>query len=70
MIPGLESIPESDFPLFSEIFDSDSNSDSNCCQNRFQSGIGSRAGIDSRTGIGSGTGIDSNHRMGSYKLQT
>ena len=28
MIPGQESIPESDFHHFSEIYDSDSNSDS------------------------------------------
>ena len=53
MIPGPESIPESDFQLFSENFDSDSNSNSTSCWNRFHSGIDSESGIGSSALIGS-----------------
>ena len=60
MIPGLESIPESDFEPFSENLGSDSNSGSNSYWNRFQIGIGSKGGIDSRAGIQSSAEIDSN----------
>ena len=69
MIPGLESVPEPDFELFSENCDSDSNSSSKSIWNRFQIGIGSKAGIDSSAGIGSRAGIGSNQRMGSLKKQ-